>query len=253
MTHPLTEVGISNSASPAHNTDWLRIATVAHLAITTVLLIMSIARCVTAFCAVASASNEALPFLYHIPASATEHHAALMAHEHARRIARAFIRCAPLEAAAALFWSNPAYRLALRELRLVHELEADSIARMSHPHYEALVARPSIQKAHALLLNCSTKQPQTPHDHVEEHPFLRLAESSCLASRCFAFAVALSSWQAALATIASIRGEDPFLNRPTTGIPCGQEASTRLHGRISLTLLPRRATAWKARCSGNAP
>jgi len=202
MTIHLPEVGSSTSTLPgAHNTNWLRIATVAHLAMTAVLLIVLIARCVTAFRAIASAPNEARSFFQriHIPASATEEdRAALMAHEHVHASRGHSFDVLLFEAAAALFWSNPAWRLALRELRLVHELEADAIARMSHPHYEALLLAQAFGVPTAALLNSFGS-----NNLKHRMTMLKNTRSPRLARRklllgipLLAVAVALSSWQA---------------------------------------------------------
>ncbi|MBK6341296.1 MAG: TonB family protein [Flavobacteriales bacterium] len=237
MTIHLPEVGISNSASPgAHNTDWLRIATVAHLAITTVLLIMLIARCVTAFRAVASASNEARSFFQqiHIPASATEQdHVALMAHEHAHASRGHSFDVLLFEAAAALFWSNPAWRLALRELRLVHELEADSIARMSHPHYEALLLAQAFGVPTASLLNSfGSNNLKLRMTMLKNTRSPRLARRKLLLGfPLLAFAVALSSWQAAPATIAPAPEAKTFPGiDQQPEFPGGQEALIKYIG-----------------------
>lgn len=50
----------------------------------------------------------------------------------------------------AISWWNPLWRLALRELRLVHELQADAAARPFHPDYSRLLL------AHALGVPMST-------------------------------------------------------------------------------------------------
>lgn len=237
MTIHLPEISSTGSSLPgAHGTDWLRIAAAAHLALTALLLIVLIARSVTAFHAVAASSGEARSFFnrIHIPVSVVEQdQAALLAHERVHASRGHSLDVLLYEAASAFFWSNPAWRLALRELRLVHELEADAIARMSHPHYEALLLAQAFGVPTASLLNSFGS-----NNLKHRMTMLKNTRSPRLARRklllgipLLAFAVTLSSWQAAPAIIAPASEAKTFPGiDQQPEFPGGQEALIKYIG-----------------------
>lgn len=79
--------------------------------------------------------------------------AAMLAHERAHGELGHTCDILILEVLAALFWSNPLWRLALRELRLVHEHQADARAAASTTDYRIVLVAQAMNTDARTLLN----------------------------------------------------------------------------------------------------
>ena len=154
----LPEVTIGSAASVGAGIDWAHALILTHLAITAALLFLLFVRCIRAWRAVLepSAPDDARSFFRWIQVPRAVHEpdrTALLAHERVHATHGHSFDVLLFEVSAALFWSNPVWRIALRELRLVHELQADAIARHTHPRYEALLLAQALRVPSASLLN----------------------------------------------------------------------------------------------------
>lgn len=132
---------------------------------------------------------------------------ALMAHERVHAEQGHSVDVIVYEIIAALFWSNPLWRVALRELRLVHEHTADSVARASHTNYDGLLLAHALGVPTTSLLNTfgsSNLKQRMIMLHNNRSP--RLARRKLLlALPALLLAIALVSWQAAPRTDPGLR------------------------------------------------
>lgn len=105
---------------------------------------------------ITSVEGEALSFFGHIvlPAGLQEdEERSLAAHEHAHASKGHSYDILYFEILAALSWWNPAWRWALRELRTVHELQADAVASALHPDYGLLLLSRAFGVPKSTLVN----------------------------------------------------------------------------------------------------
>lgn len=87
----------------------------------------------------------------HVPAGSTPaDHATILAHERAHARQLHSLDLLLYEVLAAMFWSVPLWRIALREVRLVHEHIADRLANSTHSDY------PTLLIAHSLRTSTNT-------------------------------------------------------------------------------------------------
>lgn len=87
----------------------------------------------------------------HVPAgSPPADHATILAHERAHARQLHSVDVILYEVLAAMCWSIPLWRIALREVRLVHEHIADRLANSTHPDY------PTLLIAHSLRTSTNT-------------------------------------------------------------------------------------------------
>jgi hypothetical protein len=100
--------------------------------------------------------DEALSFFGHIviPADVKgdEEHS-LLAHERVHATHGHSFDVLFYEVLAAVSWWNPLWRLALRELRTVHELQADAVASTFHPDYGHLLLSRALGVPSSTLIN----------------------------------------------------------------------------------------------------
>lgn len=142
--------------SAAASTDWMSGALVSHLCISALLMALLVFRVVLALRSSRSTRDAAFSFFSRVSipaqADARDRHT-LLAHElvHVRQWHSFDVLL--YESIAALFWTNPLWRIALRELRLVHEHEADAVASESHAEYEALLVAHALRTPSRTLLN----------------------------------------------------------------------------------------------------
>lgn len=138
VTLPLFSV--SSASTTAADPAWTW--TALHAAISALLLARLVWRIAVAHRKVREGGDAALSFLgrMHVPAHVSgDLRTAMVQHERAHvRLGHSYDLIG-LELLAALWWSNPFCWLALRELRLVHELQADRAAAHAIPDYDRLL------------------------------------------------------------------------------------------------------------------
>ncbi len=127
-----------------------------HAAIAALLLLRLSYRTRSAMRAVRKGGPHAISFFggVHVPAEADgESRAAMLAHEGAHaRLGHSF-DVLFLEGLAAVYWSNPLWRLALRELRRVHEHQADEYAARTVPCYPEILLAQALGTRSSSILN----------------------------------------------------------------------------------------------------
>lgn len=127
-----------------------------HVAITVLLLLRLAYRTRSAMRAVRKGGAHAISFFgrVHIPVEAHgASRAAMLAHEGAHaRLGHSF-DVLFLEGLAAVYWSNPLWRLALRELRRVHEHQADEHAARTVPCYGEILLAQALGTRSTSILN----------------------------------------------------------------------------------------------------
>lgn len=200
----LPEVTISGVASVSAGIDRVPALILVHLAVTAALLILLFVRCIRAWRSVMDPSDadDARSFFRWIQLPREVHgpdRAALLAHERVHATHGHSFDVVLFELSAAFFWSNPVSRIALRELRLVHELQADAIARHAHPRYEALLLAQALRVPSASLLNTfgssNLKHRMT---MLQNHRSPRAARRKLLfALPALALALGLTAWRTA--------------------------------------------------------
>ena len=189
-------VGVETIAS------WSGLAMIinAHVAVTLVLLVLLIVRSARTVRTMAEL-NEASSFFgrVHIPTGhSPEDHETMRRHEEVHARQGHSYDVVLYEAFIAFCWTNPVWRMALRELRLVHEHAADSEARAFHRNYGAfLVSRAFGASQHELVNRFGSSNLKTRLDMMNNDRTPKSARPRMF----FAFpavliATALISWQA---------------------------------------------------------
>jgi TonB family protein len=119
-------------------------------------VVILVVRYVMAWRASRKPGNDALSFFGRIliPADAQgDEERALLAHERVHAAKGHSLDVLYYELLAAASWLNPLWRVALRELRTVHELQADAVARAFHPDYVHLLLSRALGVPSSTLLN----------------------------------------------------------------------------------------------------
>lgn len=197
---PVFDVRATTASSEPFN--WSRSILIVYAIIATFLLVRFLVRTALTFRAMRRTVNEPCSFfgMVRIPARiAGDDAIAIHTHEavHARQLHS--IDLFLFEVLAALFWPVPIWRWALREVRLVHELAADAVARHHHPAYDRLIL------AHAMGTSTSMLSHRFGPSHVKARiAMLHNTRSPRLARRkliwalpVLAFSIGIISWRIA--------------------------------------------------------
>jgi TonB family protein len=149
----LPEIAVQELAAGSWSPTPTMVLIVVHVAVTCLLLLRLLFRSGRAILSMRRPVSEACSFLrtVRIPDQVVGSEAAAMRHHenvHARQLHS--LDVVFFEVLTALWWSNPLWWLAKREVRLVHEYAADAQARVHHEHYEQLLL------AKAMGTNAST-------------------------------------------------------------------------------------------------
>lgn len=207
----------------------------AHLAISLLLLLRLVVRAVHAARTVRGPVQEACSFLGSAQVPAHVHGPdadAMLSHERVHAHHWHTVDVLFFEVLAALFWSNPLWRAALRELRLVHEHTADAVARRHHAHYDHLLLAQALGTHSDTLLHSfrssnlktriamlyNTRSPRT------ARPKLLLALPALL------LCLVLTSWQAVPLRLPAPTNNAPVHVDQQPEFPGGQEALMKYLG-----------------------
>ncbi|MBK9177329.1 MAG: TonB family protein [Flavobacteriales bacterium] len=132
-------------ASTSVGFPWLKALVLLHALVSVMLIARLVMRFINALHRIQAGSHEAASFFnrIHLPSAINERdRAAVLAHEHAHARQGHSFDVLAFELLSALCWSNPLWRRAVHELRLVHEHLADAAAAPSSADYpELLIAR----------------------------------------------------------------------------------------------------------------
>jgi TonB family protein len=137
-------------------TNWFHSLVYAHFAMTILLVMRLGVRCAQVLVGMRRGTVGPSSFfhLIRVPSdTAAVDREALMAHERVHAEQGHSFDVIVYELIAAIFWTNPLWRIALRELRLVHEHTADAIARTLHTNYDALLLAHALRVPSSSLLN----------------------------------------------------------------------------------------------------
>lgn len=204
MQVELPAMGFESNATASAGTSisWL---VQAHLAVSAVLLAVLLYRAVGAARSIRLAQGPAASFFWHvrIPANAAAaDREAMLAHEQAHAAQWHSLDVIMYEAFAALCWSNPVWRFALRELRLVHEHAADAVAQHQHTNYPSLLVAATLNVSPQTLLHTfSTSNLKQRIIMLQNTRPARLARRKLfLALPALALAIGLASWRIAPAS-----------------------------------------------------
>ena len=206
-----------------------------HLAISLLLVLRLVVRSIRAMRLIRGPVQEACSFLgmARMPAHVHGPDADAMLHHervHAEQLHSLDVLF--LELLAALFWTNPLWRLALKELRLVHEHAADAVARTHHAHYDHLLLAHALGTHSDTLLhsfrssNIKTRiamlyNPRSPRN---ARPKLLMALPALL------FSLLLTSWQAVPLRLPASTNSAPDHVDQQPEFPGGQEALMKYLG-----------------------
>lgn len=152
----LPAIPLIDAAPSDSSIDTVGVLAYFHFGIALLLIIRLVIHVLRSFRAVRRGGDSAISFFRwaHVPDHADEHaRAALVAHERAHGDLHHTYDVLLYEALAALFWSNPLWRVALRELRLVHEHQADARAVGSTADYRAILLAQALNTNARILLN----------------------------------------------------------------------------------------------------
>lgn len=133
--------------------DWLVLL---HLLISAVLLVRLVVRIVLTLRSLRSEADHARSFLgrVQVPSSfGGDDRSAIIAHEQVHARERHSLDVIVYELLTAVCWSNPLWRMARREVRLVHELTADRHARGFHPDYVTLLMAQALNVPRRTLMD----------------------------------------------------------------------------------------------------
>lgn len=197
----LPTVIIGTDAAGAQDTSmyWL---VQAHLAVSATLLMWLLFRAVFAARAIRHANGPAASFFQRVRVPDTTNatdHKAMLAHEQAHATQWHSLDVIVYEVFAALCWTNPVWRIALRELRLVHEHSADAIAVHEHANYTSLLLAATLNVSPRTLQHTfSTSNLKQRIIMLQNTRPARLARRKLLfAVPALALAVGLASWRIA--------------------------------------------------------
>lgn len=194
---------------PIAQASWMENALYAHLGITILLLLVLMLRCVRAIRSLKHAVEPSSFFsIIRLPAKPQgDDRTALLVHERVHAEHGHSLDVIAYEFIIAVFWSNPVWRLALRELRLVHEHTADAVARGYHTNYDGLLLAHALGVPSTSLLNTFGSSNLT-----KRMTMLHNTRSPLLARRKLLFALPalllaslLVSWQAVPNNNSSLR------------------------------------------------
>lgn len=152
----LPEVSIAGTIGSENGIEPLGWSIIAHLSITVVLMVRLLLRSTKALRLMKDQSDEARSFFSRIavPAGADpQDTAAMWAHEQVHARQGHSFDVLLFSALDSLFWSVPIWRMALRELRIVHEHEADRIASLHHCSYTELLLAKALRTDRRSLFN----------------------------------------------------------------------------------------------------
>lgn len=174
----------------------------AHLVVSAVLLAVLLYRAVVAARSIRRVQGPAASFfqLVRVPHTAsTADRQAMLAHEQAHATQWHSLDVIVYEAIAALCWSNPIWRFALRELRLVHEHAADAVAQHQHTNYPSLLVAATLNVSPQTLLHTfSTSNLKQRIIMLQNTRPARLARRKLfLALPALALGIGLASWRIA--------------------------------------------------------
>lgn len=237
ITFDLPGVEATPDGVPMVRTNWMENALYAHIGITIVLVLLLMVRCVRAIAGLKRSLEPSSFFgIIRLPAKAQgDDRTALFIHERVHAEHGHSFDVLAYEFLIALFWSNPLWRLALRELRLVHEHTADAIARGSHSNYDGLLLAHALGVPSTSLLNTFGSSNLT-----KRMTMLHNTRSPRLARRKLFFALpalllatVLVSWQAVPDNNSSLRSPEALVfmgvdQQPE--FPGGMEALARYLG-----------------------
>lgn len=172
-----------------------------HLGVSALLIVRLFIRVILTYRGLRSAPHDAASFFswIQLPPNANEaDRAAMWHHERVHVVHGHSFDVMLFELLSALFWSNPLWRIALKELRLVHEHTADAEAGRHHPGYDMLlVAQAFGVPSHSLANNFHSSNLKTrlqmmndPRSPRRARPRLLLALPAILV------AATLISWKA---------------------------------------------------------
>ncbi len=156
LAFDLPESVATPADAPLASIDWMGYLLYAHLGVSIALLLLLAVRCAKAFRSLGTAVSEPVSFFHivRIPANTGGNDRdTLVAHERVHVQQGHSFDVLAYEIVSAIFWSNPLWRIALRELRLVHEHTADAIARGSHRNYDELLLAHALGVPTTSLLN----------------------------------------------------------------------------------------------------
>ncbi|MBL7964754.1 MAG: TonB family protein [Flavobacteriales bacterium] len=197
----ITLPAVTASGTSTAMFSWWPLIVAVHVGVSVVRLFRLAQEFRTTLRTVRQASAQAGSFLGHVqlPAHATgDDRAALLAHElvHARQGHSVDVLL--FRVLSALFWSNPAWSFALRELRLVHEHLADAAARRTHPDYGSLLVAQAFGTSTATLLNSfgSSNLKQRLNMLYNERSPRLTRRRLLIALPAMAIALVMVSWQA---------------------------------------------------------
>jgi TonB family protein len=206
-----------------------------HLAISLLLVLRLVVRSIRAMRLVRGPAQEACSFLgmarmpehVHGPdADAMLHHERV----HAEQLHTLDVLL--LELLSALFWTNSLWRLALRELRLVHEHAADAVARKHHAHYDHLLLAHALgTRSDTLLHSFRSSNIKTRIAMLYNTRSPRNARPKLLmALPALLFCLVLTSWQAVPLRLPASANSAPVHVDQQPEFPGGQEALMKYLG-----------------------
>jgi len=238
LTFDLPGSVVTPADAPPAGIDWMGYLFYAHLGVSIALLLFLAVRCANAFRSLGAVGDEAVSFFHivRIPTNTKAHDRdTLVAHERVHVQQGHSFDVVAYEIVSAIFWSNPLWRIALRELRLVHEHTADAVARGSHRNYDELLLAHALGVPTTSLLNTFGSS-----DIKKRIIMLHNTRSPRLARRKLLFALPalllatlLASWQAVPSTSTASRSADALVFAGVdqqAEFPGGMEALARYLG-----------------------
>lgn len=181
--------------------NWTLYLFIAHISVTLALLVRLCVRCFRVITHLKRSVIEPSSFFHivRVPGNTDAgDRDALVAHERVHAQHGHSFDVIAYEIIAAIFWNDPLWRMALRELRLVHEHTADSIARTAHTNYAGLLLAHALGVPSRSLLNTfgSTNLKQRMIMLQNSRPPRLARRKLLLAVPALALAIMLVSWQA---------------------------------------------------------
>ena len=142
LAFELPEITIEPASVPAPRTSWTDRLILVHYLVTALLLFLLAIRVVRTMRALRRGTGEAGSFLgrVHVPMDLPRYdHETILAHEQVHVREKHSIDVLVYEVLSAFCWSMPLWRIALREVRLVHEHIADRQVHDMHADYPTLL------------------------------------------------------------------------------------------------------------------
>lgn len=156
ITFSLPAMDVASRAGDSAAIEAIRLIIPIYLCIALLLFTRLAVRALRAYREVKHGGDQALSFLnrVHVPDGAEPGaRSAMLAHERAHVLLGHTYDILFLESLAALFWLNPLWRIALRELRLVHEHQADRRASEASADYPIILVAQAMGTHSRTLMN----------------------------------------------------------------------------------------------------